>query len=256
MEMTRIFFAKEKSEARIISLPAAQNIYMLYQKLAEDDFETDVVEILRDSVPAAKKILEGVDRQSIDEVYMFFDYDVHQNNTGHNLQTSVEVLNTMLSFFDNETEFGKLYISYPMVEALYDYRDGACESFSSCYVDVPNVNLYKRLSGEGNPNVGIHRTIIEWKMAINAFYLRLCCLYSVDAIDPEEYRNKISPLSIFNIEKDITIKYNKIFVLSGFPEFLLDYHKPNFWHSMIHQKRRVFDSCAKDSLVDYSTVIQ
>ena len=53
-------FMEPDDEVKIICLPAGQNIYMLYQKLAADDFETDVVEVLRESVPAAAKSLTGI----------------------------------------------------------------------------------------------------------------------------------------------------------------------------------------------------
>ena len=34
----------------------------------------------------------------------------------------------MLENFDNEKENGKLHISYPMVEALRDYKPGKCSN--------------------------------------------------------------------------------------------------------------------------------
>ena len=74
-------FMRGKFAAKIIYLPAAQNIYMLYKKLVEDDFQTDIVEVLRESSDDVKGILEGISRQQIDEVFLFFDYDIHQNNT-------------------------------------------------------------------------------------------------------------------------------------------------------------------------------
>ncbi|MBQ9008776.1 MAG: hypothetical protein IJ088_05530 [Clostridia bacterium] len=127
-EMTSTFF-RGKFESLVICLPAAQNIYMLYEKMKRDSFETDLIELIREDIAEAREALDGITRQSIDEVYLFFDFDIHQNNlTG--TQNPLAVLRTMVDFFDNETENGKLYISYPMVEAIYDYREGLCEPYT------------------------------------------------------------------------------------------------------------------------------
>lgn len=52
-------FMKPTDEVRVVCLPAEQNIYMLYQRLAADDFDTDVVEVLRESVPLAAECLKN-----------------------------------------------------------------------------------------------------------------------------------------------------------------------------------------------------
>ena len=78
-------FLKGKYEIKVISLAAAQNIYMLYQKLTEDEFNTDVVEVLREQSEDVADQLEGVERQDISEVYLFFDYDIQEHNLTVNL---------------------------------------------------------------------------------------------------------------------------------------------------------------------------
>lgn len=63
---------------KILVLPAAQNIYMLYGRLKEDDFETDIVEVLRESSTKASKELKGLQRDDVDEVYLFFDFSKYR----------------------------------------------------------------------------------------------------------------------------------------------------------------------------------
>ena len=43
----KIFFSH--SNYTIITLPAGENIYMLWKKLKADDFDTDIIEVLRES---------------------------------------------------------------------------------------------------------------------------------------------------------------------------------------------------------------
>lgn len=53
-----------------------------------------------------------ISRDEISEIYLFFDHD------GHSHLANREKLENMLQYFNNETENGKLYVSYPMVESL------------------------------------------------------------------------------------------------------------------------------------------
>lgn len=244
-EMTQCFF-KGKYKIKIISLAASQNIYMLYQKLLEDDFDTDVVEILREQVKSAAEQLKGVNRQEISEVYMFFDYDIQEQNISNELNISADqVIEDMLEFFDNETENGKLFISYPMVEALYDYQAGLCECFTDCYVRYDMLSNYKHMSGYNNPNASIHYKIEQWKMVINVYILRLQCLMSVDRIDFEWFRKNLNSKTIYLSQKELMDQRQVLFVLSAFPEFLLYYFKRDFWNSMVKYNNQKYIHCSK-----------
>lgn len=71
--ISRIFFSH--GNYTVITLPAGENIYMLWKQLKEDDFS---------------------------EVYLFFDYDAHQANLGTSVNE--DIIYQMLESFDNETE--------------------------------------------------------------------------------------------------------------------------------------------------------
>ena len=74
--LNREFFASI-SEFVPIMFPAGENIYMLWQKLKEDEFETDVIEVVREYKETAKRKLAGYKRDDFMEVYLFFDSDGH-----------------------------------------------------------------------------------------------------------------------------------------------------------------------------------
>jgi len=244
--MIDIFF-QGRFAAKIITLSAAQNIYMLYQILKKDDFETDMVEVLRDYVDAAKKQLEGISRQDISEIYMFFDYDLQQNNL-RDCGNANDILEEMLSVFDNETENGKLYISYPMVEALYDYRDKLCQAYSTCYIDVDQLAEYKTISGNGNPKASLHFRYDDWKEILNVFTLRVKCLLDLKQIGYEYYQTNIDPAVVFRKQNQLREERDQVFVLSGFPEFLLDYFKHDFWNTVIKRNKPQYDYCLKENM--------
>lgn len=61
--------------------------------------------------------LKDIDASAdISEIYLFFDYDFHNRNLS--LEEINRQVREMLETFNNETEFGRLYIDYPMVESI------------------------------------------------------------------------------------------------------------------------------------------
>lgn len=101
-------------------------IYQLYKQMKSDDFETDIVSLLKTRTKENAKILKDFNRDSFAYVYLFFDYDAHSTLAD---DSKIE---KMLDYFDNETEHGLLLLSYPMVEAIRHFRD--IESFKTLTV--------------------------------------------------------------------------------------------------------------------------
>ena len=102
------------TDINIVPLSAEKNLYMIWNQLKEDNFETDTIELIRESSDSSRIALDGLNRDDFQEIYLFFDYDPQQNNLGLKGEDAAEVLSKLLQTFDNETENGKLYISYPM----------------------------------------------------------------------------------------------------------------------------------------------
>ena len=109
--ISKVFF--KHGNLKIITLPAGENIYMLWKKLKADDFDTDIIEVLRESNKKIREQLEGLSRDDFSEVFLFFDYDVHQTNLGK--ADDGDVINQMLESFDNETREWKV---------IYQLSDG------------------------------------------------------------------------------------------------------------------------------------
>ena len=56
--ISKVFFYR--LNFKIITLPAGENIYMLWKKLKEDDFDTDIIEVLREDSDEISKQLAGL----------------------------------------------------------------------------------------------------------------------------------------------------------------------------------------------------
>lgn len=108
------------SNSRQIRICSYQNnIYDLYRRMNESDEPEDIITILKKKLLADKdNPLKEIRRRSdFSQVYLFFDYDSH-NNADYNV--SANQIQKMLDFFNDESsDYGKLFINYPMVESIY-----------------------------------------------------------------------------------------------------------------------------------------
>lgn len=237
----------KKSNFKIITIPAGKNIYMLWKQMKEDDFDTDIIEVLRENSDDIKKNLEGFCRDDFSEVFLFFDYDGHQNNLSDDEESVAEdIIFQMLQSFDNETENGKLYISYPMVEALRDYNQGICGNEKDCYCSAKNFGDYKQISATRSLNPEFKKyTFSEWKEIIRVFAMRVSCLFDKkQIISYDEYVEKIAPVSIYEKQKN-NILHEEIFILSALPEFILDYFTTRLWNSCLSHTKMHSEGCRK-----------
>lgn len=242
--ISNVFFRHENY--KIITLPAGENIYMLWKKLKEDDFDTDIIEVLRENSSEVREQLADLQRDDFAEVYLFFDYDVHHTNLGK--QEEADVIAEMLESFDNETENGKLYISYPMVEALRDFQPGECGQENTCFISMEEIKDYKRISAERAYNENFKEYNFNlWKEIVNVFAMRVSCLLDLSrTLEYEQYRDVVTPSRIYDLEEKESQK-ERVFVLSAFPEFLVDYFGMKFWKSCVKRSRNRLEgqSCGK-----------
>ena len=210
------------SVPKVISLPAEANIYMLWKKFSEDE-DVDIIEIVRESSAEAAKQLNGYTRNDFSEIFLFFDFDAHQDNLTSNENPNT-VVRQMLETFSNETENGKLYISYPMAESIRDNLPDSCEAFSGNCCILYQVENYKQLSGKDNPNTGVTRYKKEnWKTVIACFKNRLSRLFE-QPLTYSDCKQK-NPLRVYEQQTKMINDRSQIVIISAFPEFFIDYYK-------------------------------
>lgn len=244
----------------IIDLPLGNNIYNLYQCLKKDDFETDIIEIIREKGGKAAAQLKNLTRDDFQEIYLFFDFDIQEINhhTGWTEEHACAIVADMLCAFDNETETGKLYISYPMVEALVDTKKGCLPATGQCLYPVNHDDLknYKKNVNNANPkctNLSKYDEI-RWRFICASFIQRCFCLMNIhDALSVRSYKKQhISPHKLFEKEQHFVLQHFQIFILSAFPEFLLDYFQESvldkLWNNCIrkpkNQRKKVHELSA------------
>lgn len=123
------------NEETVITCAFCAEIYQLHQALLKDG-DLDTFSLLKE-LPNNREILKLYNRNDFAEIYLFFDYD------GHSTLASESSLSEMLSIFNEETDFGKLYLSYPMVESIKHYSEEL--DFKSLKVEAKKISGIKRL---------------------------------------------------------------------------------------------------------------
>ena len=231
---------------KIITITAGENIYMLWKILKDDDFETYVIEFLREENEGIRKQLMGLSRDDFSEVYLFFDYDAHQTNLGK--EDGANAITQMLETFNNETENGKLYINYPMVEALRDFVPGVCECKDNCFIAIKDLSSYKNLSAVHSVNPHFKDYNIDiWKGIIDVFAMRISCLFkNKNVFEYEKYSEVVNSFEVYKCEETYG---DKVFILSAFPQFLVDYYGIRLWKTSVkHVKNKLDGDCQINKL--------
>ena len=136
------------------------NIDALYHEMVDLGDGADIVEILRSKYEEGpSNPFNGISRSDqFSEVYLVFDYDFHDINRSPQILN--DQLEYLLDFFDEETNHGKLYVNYPMIESIkytkelpdqdyYQYTvcREECRSFkslASCFSFYPNMDFLLR----------------------------------------------------------------------------------------------------------------
>ena len=209
------FYFQENGRS-LITATYNTTIYSLYRELKNDEF-LDIVEILRERTDNNRAALEGIGREDISEIYLFFDHDGHANNAND------EKLQQLLQHFDEETDQGKLYISYPMVEAIKHLSDGV--NFQSVTATIADNQRYKGLVSNVCSVDFRHLHELEqvhWHRINKEHCMKAWDLIHDAFIWPEAL---VSQQDIFNMQLEKHIEPQaSVAVLSAFPLLLLDYY--------------------------------
>ena len=215
------------------------HIYNFYKKL-ENDPDLDIFSLIKEENPDG--VLNGYIREDFDQVYLFFDYDGHIGFSGDiGSPLGDDVIRLMLERFDNETEEGKLFISYPMAEAI-EHTPGDitafqhltakckgrnCPSKESCPTreECKNEPHYKKRVNLEKPikkKVSDY-TDDEWNRIALFHLIKMEYIVNDNMDFPSDNH---SQLKIFDsqLQKYISSPCPVVSVLSGFPAFALDYY--------------------------------
>lgn len=193
-------------------------IYQLYNQIIdmdEADF-VDVVEIIKErELQRGNNTLKNCSRKEFSEIYLFFDYD------GHAIGADDAKIEELLSYFDDETNNGRLFISYPMVEALKHLNDYPFkERCVKCKEKINYKNLVQTECKYLYTDITRYTKAV-WSNIINEHLNKMNYIVNDNYIFPD---CQIPQNEIFQKQLDKFITLNStVSVLSSFPIFIYDY---------------------------------
>lgn len=186
------------------------SLYELHRRLKQDEEET-LFWLLKNDF--RNEQLADIQPSQVSEIYLFFDYD------GHIPGATFEKVEELLEMFDDETDQGKLYISYPMVESLKHLNSNV--HFKDLV--AKSEKAYKVISErERSPYTGFKDfSRSQWASAIEMHCQKLNYLMHKQFSPPTDY---FPQTDIYLKQKnDYISPSGKVAVLSAFPVFLIDY---------------------------------
>lgn len=245
-------------DVETFQLPAEGNIYMLWKQLVDDEFETSVIDVLKEMSKEAKSRIEEQNLKASDfaEIYLFFDYDGHaasfSEETVHEanelcksrnmpeVKNKWDLLERMLLVFQNETEEGKLYISYPMIESIKEIEKESAE-YKRLYIPLTDTPNYKHRFFERS-DYGNYGAITKemWDIACHASVKQAnLIVYRKAECSYEEFINKLTQLDIYHAQKKYYINAageKLLAILNSLPLFLVEYFEVEFWDRVVKER--------------------
>lgn len=272
--MKHLFLPKERND---IICTYKSNIYSLYNRMSAngyfDDSRTDVSlipllqEQLKQNGDINHPLLKITNWDEISEIFLFFDYDCQnkEKDKSYSLTENNKRIEKMLSFFNNETEAGKLYINYPMVESIrYTKKlpDLSFNTYTISLSDCPDaifkkkvdtfsfygsfdfltLNFLTSLKVDMNlSNLTLKKQKLRsywkqrkerkanWKLLIKQNIEKL---FDINEIDKSEIKNKflISQDMLFDIQQAKFVSKQMVSVICSIPLFLYNYIPLKRWY--------------------------
>jgi hypothetical protein len=204
----------------------------------ELDGDADILSLLTERLhKIGDTSLDGIRRSDISETFLFFDYDFH------NSQLSLDEINqrvqTMLELFNEETENGKLYINYPMIESIWYVKELPDEHHIEYTVSRDECKNFKRMAREFSYYDSLDFILLrEGEMPSKEKYMRIHdnwehlksmnvrkANYIVSGNNAFPVRkNDINQISIFAGQISKYVSQNeRVAILNSFPIFIYDY---------------------------------
>ena len=223
-------FFSSKADISILNCPADGNIYMLWTRLKKDEFETNVIDVLKEMSTVAKERLANLKASDFSEIYLFFDYDGHNNNLPKEY-LNCDILNEMLKTFNNETELGKLYVSYPMIESIKEIG-AKTKEYKNLYLALDEISHYKQ-SFFSQADFNNYNCIDKkhWLIACKASQKRASLLVTYSSSCTYNYfiHNLNQENLYFHQKQNYINNGHLLCILNSVPLFLLEYYEEDFW---------------------------
>lgn len=131
------YFIKRKKVKEYVAF--GTNIYGLYDEIIKDK-DLDIVELIKERALKVgdNNTYNKLSQGGFAETYLIFDFDPQAP------QADINKIKEMIKLFNNETEYGKLYINYPMMESFKHFKSLPDDDYNTYEVVKNDCLTYKR----------------------------------------------------------------------------------------------------------------
>lgn len=189
----------------------ANPIYELYDAYINGEYD-DLVSYLR--IKKGLKIDDKIlSKNAFSAIYLIFDYEPQDH------KYSDQKIKKLLNLFNNETELGKLYINYPMVEAYYHLESLPDYNYNDRVISLENLNgkKYKKLVNETT-------CLRKNKITVKNLCYIIMQNYNKAKNIIKSNDKIIDHSKLLNAQLKLKHDKNEIYVLSTFPFITIDYN--------------------------------
>lgn len=196
------------------------NIYSLYRKIKDYEDFTSTIDVLKE-IATTKEDKETLSHK-FSEIYLIFDFDPQES-----AYSDIKI-KELVQTFNNETEFGKLYINYPMMESMRDHDNFAIKDFLQRMVSLNGLcsEEYKKyISNNGYKKSLKSMTVRHFKKLSKLNIIKSNYIVCGDAKFPEFDKFEYATEQNRILDKQINEKNtkNEFFVLNTCMFFFVDY---------------------------------
>lgn len=216
------------------------NIYELYNELNSFEGDGDIVSILKERYQglADSPFKDDIKSSDFSEIYLIFDYDFQNKNIP--LEAMNSQIEEMLALFNDETDNGRLYINYPMVEAIRytktlpdkdywtyvvsrkDCADSSFKSIADSFSDYKSLDFLTLNTRRPATEKETSSRLENWTLLISQNVSKANFICCGENEIPEE-KETVSQIAIFDAQKEYLSNSESVSILSAFPLFLFDY---------------------------------
>lgn len=237
----KMFFPRDNER---ITYSFGNNIYELYNELSKLDDAGDLVSLLQERCSGqADNPFEGLNSSDFSEIYLFFDYDFQNKNL--ELAEINRQLKEMLSKFNDETEYGKLYINYPMIESIRYTKELPDANYHEYVISRADCSSFKKLAADFSAYSSLDFILIDSRKDVSELsekklkslrdnweHLKKQNVNKANYIchgknEAPNKKEEVSQEQIFEsqLQKHVNKEQSEVAILNAFPLFLYEYFK-------------------------------
>lgn len=218
-----LFFPR--SEDQVIC-SFCSSIYTFYKRLKEDfDGFADVVDVLKTELQKTdpENALFKYRSADFESIYLFFDYDFYRGD----LDVKNAQVAELLEYFNEETENGRLFISYPMIESIQYTKELPDEDFHT-YVVKRADSVGEKFKKEARhfcfyQGYVYLKDVDNWRLLIKQ-NVQKANMLTTDRLTWPKSKDDVEQMLVFQAQKEKHVEpQGDVAILNAFPMFLYYY---------------------------------